>query len=154
MDHLGTLNDTTPRIRIGPDQPITPDIIFGLDTRLFSKTSEEGIDWERLAGGKGLEGHTDEVEVRSVRRGGKGKAIHVHQEGENCFTCPPETGNIKLSMEEDEVVPIERAQLDSELSKLGFEIYRGEYTFALNCRAGLMVISERCCKASLYDSAI
>ena len=124
MDHLGEHNDLTPRIRVGPDQPVTPGVVFGLDTRLFLRGGEEGLDWEAM-GGTGR--HEDEVEVRSVWRGGKrGKGKrradgHAHEHGD-CRDCDSE--------EEDgeEVEPVERQVLEKALGELNFEIYRGTYT--------------------------
>ena len=74
MDHLGTLNDETARIKVGPDHPIRPEVIFGLDTALWSKSLAEGEEaaWADL-GGKGSGnggGHVEEVETATVWRGG------------------------------------------------------------------------------------
>ena len=60
-----------------------PEVVFGLDTRLFARGKEESVDWEKLGGGEGW--HGDEVETRGVRRGGrKGKErAHGHEHGEH-----------------------------------------------------------------------
>ncbi len=103
IDHLYTLNEDTPLIKVSPTEPLAPSLIFGLDTKLFDRSGlgeEEGKDWELVAGGMGRESHMDEVETRTVWRGGeqpglKGKAKdngtgddqhhgHNHAPGEIC----------------------------------------------------------------------
>lgn len=86
-DHLSELNEETARFKISEESPITPDLVFGLDTKLFTRQNEEGLDWEAIAGsgpsagaGAGAGGgtgsatenwHGDEVETKSIWRGGK-----------------------------------------------------------------------------------
>lgn len=133
LDHLYELNDETPVVRVSAANPLAPDLVFGLDTKLFTRGTEEAADWE--ATGQG-ERHMDEVESRSVWRGGgrpgKGgkrdasqledKAVqpHRHVDGE---ACGCEVGE---AVKED--VPIQLVDeevLQAELAKLPFEIYRG-----------------------------
>lgn len=133
LDHLYELNDETPVVRVSAANPLTPELVFGLDTKLFTRGTEEAADWE--ATGQG-ERHMDEVESRSVWRGGgkpgKGgkrdasqveeKAVqpHRHVNGEACGCDEDE------HVEED--VPIQLVDeevLQAELAKLPFEIYRG-----------------------------
>jgi len=120
-DHLSTLNEDTPRIKVSSESPITPDLVFGLDTQLFSRQGEEGVDWEKIAGGSGW--HGDEVETKTIWKGGEkpGKK-HDHTEGSKCEGCAGddlvETGG--------EVEPISKETLETALSKLSFEIYRGK----------------------------
>ncbi len=129
LDHLGTLNDLTPRIKVGSDHPVRPDIIFGLDTKLFLRVGEEKVDWEKM-GGEGK--HEDEVEVRSLRRGGregkrKGKGHDhgpKHEQGEGCGVCRDDREQVDDAG--GEVEPIEREVLEKALSELSFEVYRGE----------------------------
>ncbi|KAK4685221.1 hypothetical protein P7C73_g4931, partial [Tremellales sp. Uapishka_1] len=118
LDHLLTLNDETPYIKVGPENPLDPDLVFGLDTKLFEKTQGEKVDWEAL-GGQGK--HEDEVETRRIWRGGKGgqaKTAHDHV-GDGC-DCAAEQGEIAG----EDVVPIALELLETELSKLSFEVYR------------------------------
>jgi len=125
-DHLSTLNEDTPRIKVSSESPITPDLVFGLDTQLFSRQGEEGVDWEKIAGGSGW--HGDEVETKTIWKGGEkpGKK-HDYAEGSKCEGCAGddvvETGG--------EVEPITKETLEKALSKLSFEIYRGMFSFPL-----------------------
>ncbi|WVQ80101.1 hypothetical protein IAT38_002202 [Cryptococcus sp. DSM 104549] len=122
FDRLNDLNDETPKIRVGPapKNPPKPEVIFGLDTKLFELVDGEQATWEGVGGKEGW--HGDEVEVKGVRKGGKGKGKHVHKEG-GCEECSHE-----VEGDEEEgsgsVEPVERNVLDRELSKLSFEIYR------------------------------
>ena len=125
LDHLGELNDLTARIHIGPDQPVDPDIVFGLDTKLFLKSQDEGINWAEM-GGKGK--HEDEVETRKVWRGRrKGKRrLHQHDSGEACETCEDRSGDVAIEGEKGtKIIPFRRGVLESALAELSFEIYRG-----------------------------
>ena len=118
-DHLSTLNEDTPRIKVSSESPITPDLVFGLDTQLFSRQGEEGVDWEKIAGGSGW--HGDEVETKTIWKGGKKPGTkHDHAEGSSCEGCAavPEDGTV-------DVEPISKETLETALSKLSFEIYRG-----------------------------
>jgi hypothetical protein len=121
-DHLSTLNEDTPRIKVSSDSPITPDLVFGLDTQLFSRQGEEGVDWEKIAGGSGW--HGDEVETKTIWKGGKkpGKQ-HDHKDGKECEGCT--TGSEEEAC--GDVEPITRETLETALSKLSFEIYRGAF---------------------------
>jgi hypothetical protein len=122
-DHLSTLNEDTPRIKVSSESPITPDLVFGLDTQLFSRQGEEGVDWEKIAGGGGW--HGDEVETKTIWKGGiqpgKGKE-HTHAEGEVCGACSKDE---ERTDEKEDVRPITKEILETALSKLSFEIYRG-----------------------------
>jgi hypothetical protein len=135
LDHLLTLNDETPYIRVGPspENPLKPELVFGLDTKLFLKDGDERGDWEALAG-SGAKGHIDEVETKSVWRGGskpgsskaQGKKRahgHEHEQGVGCDGCCPEAED-EVDTATD-VVPLDRELVKSELDKLPFEIYRG-----------------------------
>jgi G3E family GTPase len=138
MDHLGTLNDTTPRIRVSAEHPVEPDVVFGLDTKLFLKSGQEGVDWEKLVSGRSNAGqrggwHGDEVEVRGVWKGKrKLPEHHVHAHGqEDCISCVAE--NHGGGEEEITIKPISRELLETELLRLDFEVYRGQYsTLAAN----------------------
>ncbi|ORY21256.1 CobW/HypB/UreG, nucleotide-binding domain-domain-containing protein [Naematelia encephala] len=119
MDHLGTLNEDTPKIRISKDHPVEPDVVFGLDTSLFEKTGEEGRTWEDIAGGSGW--HGDEIETKSVWWGGKRPGHgHGHEDGKECGECHGHDEAIQGEV----FIPLDREVLERELGKLNFEIYR------------------------------
>lgn len=159
MDALGELNDETPRIRISPDSPPTPEILFGLDTKLFEKSvsGEEAKYWDGVGAKAGW--HGDEVETRTIWSGGREPGVggvggakrkrgegqgHQHGEGESCACEDVDAAVAKSSTDSGgaaetteasaEVNPISREELDQALSKLNFEIYRGTST-----RAGSMI---------------
>ncbi|WVO14925.1 hypothetical protein L204_102565 [Cryptococcus depauperatus] len=119
LDHLNDLNDETPKLRVGPapESPPNPEVIFGLDTRLWEVTGDERKDW----GLRSLEGqsHWEEIETRTVYRGPPLRRAHGHQYNKSCADCEDkeviQTGNIEA---------IEREVLERELEKLSFEIYR------------------------------
>jgi G3E family GTPase len=67
LDHLYELNDETPMIRVSKATPLKPELVFGLDTKLFERGSEETADWEMLGADGKKETHMDEIETRSVR---------------------------------------------------------------------------------------
>ena len=136
LDHLGELNDLTPRIKVSADQPVRPEVVFGLDTQLFLRKGMEGVDWN-LMGGEGR--HEDEVETRSVWRGGsrpKKSGVHDHGDGHghahehsHADACDVSTELVKGQTEDDidteSIQPIERETLERALEQLNFEIYRG-----------------------------
>jgi G3E family GTPase len=135
LDHLYELNDETPMIRVSKATPLKPELVFGLDTKLFERGSEETADWEMLGADGKKETHMDEIETRSVWRGGdrpgKGKKrsakgdghAHDHEKGEKC-DCDGETSKDEAEAVGDES-PVDLQQLEAELKKLPFEIYRG-----------------------------
>lgn len=126
LDHLGELNDTTPHIKVSRDKPLRPELVFGLDSQLFLQGDKEQDSWAAL-GGQGQ--HIDEVETKSVWRGGRRpgkKHAHAH-EGEACKDCSGEE-EATADAAATPVVPVERAQLEEQLAKLPFEIYRGKYS--------------------------
>jgi hypothetical protein len=86
LDHLYTLNDETPMLRHSPSAPLSPSVLFGLDSQLFSRREEEEEKFKAL-GWEG-NGHAGEVESVGVYRGGEGENGgveghdgHVHGEG-------------------------------------------------------------------------
>lgn len=142
LDALGELNDTTPRIRISPNSPPKPEILFGLDTTLFEKSGDEKAFWD----GVGKEGgwHGDEVETKSVWLGGqepsrKRQRQHVHKEGEACG-CGEEGETMETG-----VKGVQREVLEQQLKKLNFEIYRGKPSLACI----VLTSSQRNCQTRL-----
>ncbi|KAI0926285.1 hypothetical protein AcV5_008786 [Taiwanofungus camphoratus] len=74
IDHLNTLNDTTPKIRCKGREGVDPNLIFGLDSKLF--LAEEYVDPQ----------HHDEVETVTVYKGAGliHKHTHEHHDGTRC----------------------------------------------------------------------
>ncbi|AFR97316.2 cytoplasmic protein [Cryptococcus neoformans C23] len=122
LDRLNDLNDETPKLRIGPapSNPPKPEIIFGLDSKLWSVKDGERKDWGEMATRGGW--HGDEVEVKGVYKGKKPKHEHVvgKGEGKECRDCQ----KAEVEKTVGPVEPIERELLEKELSKLSYEIYR------------------------------
>ncbi len=72
LDHLYTLNDSTPKIKCDGKAGVGPNLIFGLDSKLFqledsgSKLFEDGA-------------HNDEVETLTIFRGAHPHSGHEHE---------------------------------------------------------------------------
>lgn len=138
LDHLLELNEDTPLIKVSASQPLQPDLVFGLDTKLFERGTEEALDWEAL--GSGLSGkmsHTDEIETKSVWRGGgrpgKGKKreaegdghTHEHGKGEKCDCEGDHLEGSKDNTQLGDEAPVDYPRLEELLKTLPFEVYRG-----------------------------
>lgn len=62
LDHLNTLNDSTPKIRCNGRDGVDPNILFGVDTKLFQDSHHEiGVPGEDL--------HHDEVQTITLLKG-------------------------------------------------------------------------------------
>ncbi|TFK79801.1 cobW-domain-containing protein [Polyporus arcularius HHB13444] len=78
IDHLNTLNDTTPKVKCQGRDGVDPAIVMGLDSKLYQLGSPE----------LSLPSHHDEVETVTIYRGHKptsthhgcGHADHTHAE--------------------------------------------------------------------------
>ncbi|OCF39266.1 cytoplasmic protein [Kwoniella heveanensis CBS 569] len=125
IDALNELNDETPKLKVGPapSNPPKPDVVFGLDTKLFQLVEGEKATWAGIGSGSGKgDWHGDEVETKQVWKGRKGKSkAHQHEQGVECDSC--HNGVIEDGSKE-EIEPVHRENLDEELGKLSFEIYR------------------------------
>jgi G3E family GTPase len=120
LDRLGDLTDSTPHVKISREKPLTPELVFGLDSTLFLKGSEEADTWAAI-GGEGA--HIDEVQTKSVWRGGRRPGgNHEHADGKECGSCKEE-GTV------GEVQPLPREELEAQLKKFEHipEIYRSEF---------------------------
>jgi G3E family GTPase len=136
LDHLYELNDETPMIRVSKSTPLKPELVFGLDTKLFERGSDETADWDMLGADGKKESHMDEIETRSVWKGGvqpgKGKKrlaagdghAHEHDKGQKC-DCDG-TMDASERAGEGEEVPVDLEVLEAGLKKLPFEVYRGK----------------------------
>lgn len=73
LDHLYVLNDETPKLRHSPSEPLKPSVLFGLDSRLFTRRAEEEAEFAALGWTEG--GHQGEVESVGVYRSVEGGAV-------------------------------------------------------------------------------
>lgn len=115
LDKLGDLTDSTPHVKVSKDKPIRPELVFGLDSTLFEKGKEETDAWKAL-GGQGE--HMDEVETKSIWRGGARPGKH-----DDCGDdCGDDCKSATLPSP-----PVPRTELKAALSLLNNvpEIYRG-----------------------------
>ncbi|KAF9007649.1 hypothetical protein BDQ17DRAFT_1389085 [Cyathus striatus] len=142
IDHLNTLNDQTPKVRCQKRHGIDPNLIFGLESKLFAEGSEgEFSAWA----------HHDEVETMSIYRGAKRHDHKHHREGEEC-DChgrgETETENTAIT-EEDGIVG--KDVLISALGTLskevvwrvkGFVRLEGNRWYILNWAFGRFEITE------------
>ncbi|KAJ3569703.1 hypothetical protein NP233_g4872 [Leucocoprinus birnbaumii] len=84
IDHLNTLNDSTPKIKCQGRNGVDPNLIFGLQSKLFLDPSS--IDEKDKA-------HHDEVETATLYSGGSlEKHSHNHEEHE-CSNCINHSSN-------------------------------------------------------------
>jgi len=103
MDHLHTLNDFTPKIRCNGAKGVDPNLIFGIDSNLFSTSSSQTF----LPTGT----HNDEVETITVWRGPPGPELtntccdhdhsqshlHLHESSGSAFVRPALTEELLTS---------------------------------------------------------
>ncbi|KAH9943708.1 cobW-domain-containing protein [Amylocystis lapponica] len=81
VDHLNTLNDTTPKIRCKGRDGVDPALILGLDSKLF-ETADKHLDVPQH----------DEVETATVYRGTGALPRHHHHDA-HCACAPTHTGH-------------------------------------------------------------
>ncbi|GLB40581.1 putative cobW-domain-containing protein [Lyophyllum shimeji] len=90
LDHLNTLNELTPKIRCNGRNGVDPNLIFGLDSRLFLDKAPDATT-----------SHNDEVQTITLYRGppkGRPEHNHIHAPSTNCTACAtPETGVVSVS---------------------------------------------------------
>lgn len=108
IDHLNTLNDATPKIRCQGRASVDPNIIFGLDTKLFSESDPNltAIDGT----------HNDEVETVTIFKGPSSVKPHIHDEHCHHTHMSQESETTKYDGE-----PAEEAILVAALSGLSKE---------------------------------
>ena len=121
LDHLYELNDETPVIRVSKAAPLDPSLIFGLDTKLFTRGAEEVADWEAI--GTTGTSHVDEVETRSVWLGGGRPGAKTHRHDDACGCDGAHEAEQAV---DGEASVVDEELLRTELAKLPFDIYRGE----------------------------
>ena len=85
LDHLNTLNDSTPKIRCNGHDGVDPNLLFGVDTKLFQDSHHETSIL-------GEEVHHDEVQTITLLKGsGSPRATSHMCADEACRdTHPPE----------------------------------------------------------------
>lgn len=108
MIDLNTLNELTPKVKCGPGGNIDPDIIFGLDSKLFTDLDENFA--------KGDTSHHDEVQTVTIHRG-ELKPSHVHD-----ATCGHAHEAVGSSTHTDVATrPVDEAVLKAALDALSKE---------------------------------
>lgn len=75
IDHLNTLNDTTPKIRTEGRKGVDPNLVFGLDSKLYLEDDHKQPS------------HHDEVETVTIYKGSSSPInIHSHKcEDDSCI---------------------------------------------------------------------
>lgn len=115
-------------LRHSPAAPLAPSVLFGLDSKLFSRKDEEVKEFARMGWS---EGHGDEVESWGVWRG-RGERVedlvekshdgHAHAEGEECTVEAAEQGEVdtteKPRLDWDEVIQPFLATLPSSIYRV------------------------------------
>ncbi|KAA1467379.1 cobW-domain-containing protein [Dentipellis sp. KUC8613] len=80
IEHLNTLNDTTPKIRCNGRAGVDPSLIFGMDSKLFLEDTKKEDQLSNT--------HHDEVETVTVWKGSHAPASshigHAHVHSEAC----------------------------------------------------------------------
>ena len=100
------MNDLTPKIRAEGRSGVDPNLIFGLDSKLFGKESEGQ-----------LESHHDEVETFTIYKGaGAAPHSHSHDEHSHRHSHPEKPENSSRS-----TVPLSEEVLNDALSKVSKE---------------------------------
>ncbi|KAG8817440.1 hypothetical protein FRC17_011234 [Serendipita sp. 399] len=127
MDHLFTLNESTPKIKCNGKSGVDPSLIFGLDTKLFQMSSIEEEKRQWINGT--LNHHREEVEVVTLQRGtDQQPPIKEHVHDEHC-----KHPTLHLDKEEglstrgatEVLTPLTKEELESALNQLPKEgIYR------------------------------
>lgn len=111
-------------LRHSPSAPLSPSVLFGLDSKLFLKRAEEeekfkGLGWEAEGG------HGGEIETMGVFRGGEGEEQHksdgghVHSEG-----CGHDLGSTTLPSTSERTPAPSWEDILAFLSTLPSTVYR------------------------------
>lgn len=110
LDHLHTLNDLTPKIRCNGRDGVDPNLLFGVDTKLFQ---ESGRETSALGG----EIHHDEVQTVTLFRGSGTTGHLCHDEA----CTDNHTPNTAVHGGSDGVSPIEIGVLREALGAVSKE---------------------------------
>ncbi|KAF9223555.1 cobW-domain-containing protein [Gyrodon lividus] len=96
LDHLNTLNDLTPKIRCDGRNGVDPNLLFGVDTKLFKDLLPEmGATYHQN------EVHHDEVQTVTIFKGSRSPyAIRDHGHSEAVCTCVRNNGASQAAVQE------------------------------------------------------
>jgi G3E family GTPase len=122
MDHLFTLNESTPKLRAQGRRGVPPSLVFGLDSKLYlGGANEKELE---------IEGnHHDEVETVTISRGRtRQNSNHSHEHDHE-----HSLNNIALNDDRSPPIPLTPSLLDTALASAPKDfIYRikGYVTFS------------------------
>ncbi|KAI9001537.1 cobW-domain-containing protein [Trametes punicea] len=117
IDHLNTLNDTTPKIKCQGRNGVDPNLILGLDSKLFQLESQETLDAQ----------HHDEVETVTLYRGPASASpskAHQHADPAHSHHTHPSVASARedcATQDSEDSSPISEEQLVAALSSLSKE---------------------------------
>jgi G3E family GTPase len=111
VDHLNTLNDQTPKINCKGRNGVDPNLIFGVDSKLFIEPSE-AYGYQDVT-------HNDEVETITVYRGPPKNRPHAHEH--HHAECLEDAGSEALSNGTDDTDIIDVNDLTKSLESLSKE---------------------------------
>lgn len=114
VDHLNTLNDFTPKILCQGKNGVDPNLIFGLDSKLFLGDAKD----EPLT-----RSHNEEVETLTLYRGSSWSSRHEHGGGDcDCTPAEGEKPDHPAHFDgSEDLEGLERDILESALSALSKE---------------------------------
>ncbi|KAJ2899277.1 hypothetical protein IWW38_001041 [Coemansia aciculifera] len=104
VDHINELNTDTPKIKVGADGGVDPEMIFGLDTKLFALSERPAAEVDSALAtfvtasdaSSGLDHHAHEVDLIEIRRS---KSGNLSEEG----ICSAEFMTFLTSLPADDV---------------------------------------------------
>ncbi|KAF5382108.1 hypothetical protein D9615_004236 [Tricholomella constricta] len=133
LDHLHTLNDLTPKIRCDGRNGVDPNLIFGLETRLF-------LDKANHLHTDATPSHNDEVQTITLYRGSSKGRPHSHTDGncDGCASTAPEQYDQKEESvaREDLISALDTLSKESVWRVKGFVRLKGDGVHILNWAFG------------------
>lgn len=130
MDHLHTLNDLTPKVKCSGRNGVDPNLVFGIDSKLFSDASQV---FETVSE------HNDEVETVTLWRG----SDHFRHNHSHLDTCSDTTQNTADENTDSIYLP----QLTEELLVSSFQllskesVWRVKGFIAMASPAGICILN-------------
>ena len=132
MDHLHTLNDTTPKLRCNGKDGVDPNLIFGLDSTLFQL--EESSEHRLFADAA----HNEEVETVTILRSASVSSAHTdkcsHDSHDHTETLL--SGERTLLTEELLVNALQKLPKESVWRVKGFVTFSTHESYILNWAFG------------------